>query len=189
MPGTLAAQMFGAVDQSPMVEQCWLSMLMRSLLVAIVALSLGCGTRDDASRHVADLHEGAGLRASLPSLVDIGGAEQQPFSDDNAAAIVLVFTMQDCPIANSYVPALNRLYDEYMPRGVRMLLVHVDSQLSLDDARKHAEEFQIKAPVVVDREHAWVTFAGATKSPEAAVFSPAGDLRYYGRIDDRYVAL
>jgi hypothetical protein len=84
---------------------------------------------------------------------------------------------------------LNRLFDEYGPRGVRLVLVHVDPQLSDDRARKHAEEYHIKAPVVVDRRHAWVSRAGATRSPEAAVFSPTGEMLYRGRIDDMYRGL
>jgi hypothetical protein len=164
-------------------------MHVRRLLVAFTILFVGCGQRDEASRDDVGLRENPGLQTSVPSLVDIHGAVQQPFDDDNAPATVLVFTMQDCPIANSYIPMLNKLFDEYMPRGIRMLVVHVDPQLSLDDARKHAEEFQIKAPVVVDHQHAWVDRAGATKSPEVAVFSSGGDVLYSGRIDDRYAAL
>jgi hypothetical protein len=164
-------------------------MQVRRLLVAFTILAAGCGPREDAVRGVADVRENSGVRASMPSLVDIHGTVQQPFDDDNSPATVLVFTMQDCPIANSYIPTLNKLFDEYMPRGIRMLIVHVDPQLSLGDARKHAEEFQIKAPVVLDQQHAWVDRAGATKSPEVAVFSSGGDVLYSGRVDDRYAAL
>jgi hypothetical protein len=157
---------------------------------AIIILMLGCGRRDDSASRVANVAEVQDIQYSLlRALTDIHGALQQPFDDANSKAIVLVFTMQDCPIANSYVPTLNQLVETYEPRGVRMLLVHVDSQLTEDEARKHAEEYQIKAPVVIDREHAWVDRAGAERSPEVAVFSPAGEMLYSGRIDDSYAGL
>jgi hypothetical protein len=124
-----------------------------------------------------------------PALTDIHGIEHRPFQDGKAVANVLVFTLQDCPIANSYVPTLNKLVDDYGPRGIRLLLVHVDPQLTIEEARKHAEEYQVKAPVIVDRAHEWVSFAGATRSPEVVVYSPAGEVLYTGRIDDKYAAL
>jgi hypothetical protein len=68
-------------------------------------------------------------------------------------------------------------------------LVHVDPQLTQEAARSHAQEYSIKAPVVIDREHAWVTRAGATRSPEAAVFAPTGEILYLGRIDNMYAGL
>jgi hypothetical protein len=164
---------------------------MRLMLIAAVGpLLLGCTAREQPTEPlVAALDNRTNDGDSLPALVDIHGIQQQPFDDKASKAIVLVFTMQDCPIANSYVPTLNKLVDEYRPRGVRLLLVHVDPLLTSNDARKHAEEYQVKAPVVIDRQHAWVKRVGATRSPEAFVFSPVGELLYSGRIDDRYAGL
>jgi hypothetical protein len=158
-----------------------------ALAAAIVIPPLGCGPRAESARRAVKPGENRVVsERAWPALPDIRGVELRPFDDEDAAAVVLVFTMQDCPIANGYVPTLNKLVDEYGPRGVRLLLVHVDSQLTADTARKHAEEYQIKAPVVIDWKHEWVNRAGATRSPEAVVFSPAGEILYSGRIDDRY---
>jgi hypothetical protein len=149
---------------------------------------LGCGTRDEAADRVANAH-GAGVvdENGLPELPDIRDGKQHAFLEQGGVATVLIFTMQDCPIANSYIPTLNKLAEEFGPRGVRWLLVHVDPQITIEQARTHAGEYEIKAPVVIDRQHAWVNRAGATRSPEAAVFSPSGEMLYSGRIDDRYV--
>jgi hypothetical protein len=160
------------------------------LFAAVMMVSLGCGPRDAASGNAAP-SGGGGVTNNLreTGFIDVRGAVQRPFGEHGVAAVVLVFTLQDCPIANAYVPTLNRLVEQYGPRGVRMLLVHVDPQLSTEAARKHAEEYQIKAPVIMDREHDLVKRAGATKSPEAAVLSPAGEILYLGRIDDTYAGL
>jgi hypothetical protein len=164
---------------------------MRIMLIAAMSpFLLGCTPNEESTASLVAVPDNRTNEAHpLPALVDLDGIEQRPFDDEITKAVVLVFTLQDCPIANSYVPTLNKLVDEYGPRGVRLLLVHVDSQLTNDEARTHAEEYQIKAPVMIDRDHTWVHHAGATRSPEAAVFSPAGEILYLGRIDDRYVGL
>ncbi len=102
---------------------------------------------------------------------------------------MLVFVLNDCPIANSYMPELNRLYEKYSPLGIPMFIVEADPQISLAQAKAHAEQFQIKLPVVLDPDHALVKRAGATRTPEVVVFSPAAEVLYRGRIDDQYVAL
>jgi hypothetical protein len=160
------------------------------LLAALISFIVGCGTSDAPGRQAAHAQDQADVQsASPPALTDIHGDLHRPFEDNEAIANVLVFTLQDCPIANSYVPTINKLVDDYGPRGIRLLLVHVDPQLTIDEARKHSKEYQIKAPVVVDRTHGWVKFAGATRSPEVVVYSPAGEVLYTGRIDDKYAGL
>jgi len=103
--------------------------------------------------------------------------------------VALVFLVPDCPIANSYAPELNRLLADYEPRGVRLFLIQVDPDLSPERAREHARDYQLRAPVVLDVRHDWARQTGATMTPEVAVLSPAGELLYRGRIDDRYVRL
>lgn len=159
-------------------------------VIGLVAVFAGCraqaagnGAKDDPARSVA------AAEADGPPLLlftDIFDREVRPLNDPSVQALVLVFVMPDCPIANSYVPALARLADEFAGRGVRWLIVHVDPDVTAEAARRHADEFQIKLPVVIDRDHRWVKRAGATRSPEAAVFSRTGKLLYLGRIDDRY---
>ena len=55
--------------------------------------------------------------------------------------------------------------------------------------RAHASEFGYPCPALLDPEHHLVKHAGATVTPEAAVFGPDGTRRYRGRIDDRYPSL
>ena len=52
--------------------------------------------------------------------------------------------------------------------------------------RKHAREFGLTLPVLIDAKHELVSAAGITRTPEVAVFTPDGTLAYRGRIDDRY---
>jgi hypothetical protein len=65
--------------------------------------------------------------------------------------------------------------------------VHVDPDLTTEQAQEHRDEYGIQSPVLLDARHVWVAEAGATRTPEAAVFAANGELLYRGRIDDRYV--
>ena len=100
-----------------------------------------------------------------------------------------MFILPDCPICNSYVPELNRLHDAFANRGVTMALVHADPDVTLERAKSHAQEYEIRLPVALDPDHTWVDRAGATTAPEAAIFSTTGEILYRGRIDDQYAGL
>jgi len=157
-------------------------------------LAVGCYPRLDGELHTTRLQSApaefmSAEQRTEPRLVDVHGQEQRPFEESDARAIVLVFMIHDCPIANSYIPALNRLYDSFEPRGIRFLLLQADPQITLEQAREHAQKYEIKVPVVLDAEHFWVNRAGATKSPQAVVLSPNGNILYSGRLDDQYAGL
>lgn len=116
----------------------------------------------------------------------IHGQSARPFecAGETTRAAVVIFITTDCPVANRYAPEIEKLRAEFAGRGVRLTLAHVDPDLPDQKAREHAEQFAIRAAVVVDREHRLVRASGATVTPEAVVVDPAGRLRYRGRIDD-----
>ena len=162
---------------------------MKSLPIILVLLACGCrpqsvGVSPDGDTKNPEIS--VFLPVDVPSLDDLDGNSLQAI-DPKAKTSVLVFVLSDCPIANSYIPTLNRLYESYKSRGVQMIVVEADPKITLGEARKHAEEFQIGLPVVVDSGHRWVKFAMAKRTPEAVVFSPRGEILYRGRIDDQYV--
>jgi hypothetical protein len=155
-------------------------------------IASACGQHDQASPPAASDHAGGGDGHRLPprerAIEDIAGLTHRPFGDPRVRAVVLVFLLPDCPISNSYVPELNRLHAEYGSRGVRLFLIEADPQTSVEDAREHARQYQLRPPVVLDGRHAWVRRTGAAVATQAAVLSPAGQVLYLGRIDNRYAA-
>lgn len=123
---------------------------------------------------------------TLPKEVtDISGRTVQIHEPGRLGA-VFIFVLQDCPISNGYAPEMNRLAATYT--NFNFFVVHVDSRISRADAQKHADEFQLRLPVLIDWKHELVKTAGATITPEVAVFSPQGQRLYLGRIDDTYLA-
>ena len=117
---------------------------------------------------------------------DVFGKPHAPLDYKDKKATVLIFITHDCPIANAYAPEIVRICNEFSEKGARIFLVHVDPDLKADQAKKHAEEFGYKCPVLLDKNHALVKHAEATITPEAVVYSPEGSLKYRGRIDDQY---
>ena len=125
------------------------------------------------------------------TLKNLDGGDVAPLKcavDAKEKAVVVVFITTDCPIANSYAPEINRLHLAYSSRNVRFTLVHVDTDLSDEAARKHASDYELKPTVVIDRERQLVEATKARVTPEAFVYDLDGKLRYRGRINNLYAA-
>lgn len=125
--------------------------------------------------------------ATWPRLVDLEGQEHQPLQQPEVRAVVFITVMADCPIVNSYAPEYNRLREEYQEQGVQVFLLQVDPHATRQSLQQHAKQYNLKLPVIHDADHAWVKRLGATRTPEATLLTPDGEVYYRGRIDDRYV--
>ena len=106
--------------------------------------------------------------------------------ESKAIACVMIFVATDCPIANSYAPEINRLYDDYSGKGVVFHLVYPDSTVAEEKVRKHVADYALKLPTTVDRDHSLVKRAGVSVTPEVAVFDARENVVYRGRIDNLY---
>jgi ribosomal protein L35AE/L33A len=105
-------------------------------------------------------------------------------------AIVFLFTSTDCPISNRYAPEVRRIAEAFAPRGVKFRLVYPNPAETAEAIREHMSAFAYAGATEALRDpaHALVKFAGATVTPEAAVYA-GGRIVYRGRIDDRHVDL
>jgi hypothetical protein len=120
-------------------------------------------------------------------LTDIDGKHHEPFAETSTCCLVVIFISTDCPIANSYQPLIQRLANQYQKEGVRTIMVHPSPTLSIEDARKHANAFNITTPVVIDTDQSIARRAGATVTPQAFVFVQNQKRPVYqGRIDNLY---
>ncbi len=124
-------------------------------------------------------------RVTVPGLDGTRIAPLAPGED--VAATVLLFVMTDCPISNRYAPEIRRLHDEFAGM-VRFWLVYVDAERPVDELREHRSSFGYPFGALRDVDGALVARAGATVTPEVAVFDADRRLIYRGRIDDRYVS-
>jgi hypothetical protein len=140
--------------------------------------------------HAHDARSPARSTADAIALVDIDGIDRGTLAAPARGRWMgLFFTRTDCPIANRYAPEIKRVCADYAAAGLECLLVYVDGHLTAGDVREHATAFGYALPAILDGEHALVAQAGATITPEVAVFARGGTLEYRGRIDDLYVEL
>lgn len=126
----------------------------------------------------------SGPKLSLP---DLQGRSVPVFPSSAHRGVVAYFVLADCPIANGYAPEMKRIAARYAPKGWRFLLIYADAKA--DGLAKRTRDFGFSFPALRDPEKKLRRLAHATISPEAAVFSPDGTLRYHGRIDDTYYEL
>jgi peroxiredoxin len=120
---------------------------------------------------------------------DLDGKEHKPLQVDKGKANVLIFTTTDCPIANSYIPEINKMAQEFDNSSIKFFAIQVDPELSVEDAKKHQKAYELKIPVIRDTEHRLVKATTVTHTPEVAVVIPDGTIVYKGRIDDRYPSI
>lgn len=126
--------------------------------------------------------------AGQPRLLTLENRPVDPFqAAPGVKAIVFLFTSTDCPISNRYAPDVRRLYEMFAGRGVRFWLVYPNPAELPSAIRTHLQEYGYPMPALRDPHQDLVGLAGATVTPEAAVFDTRARMLYRGRIDDRYV--
>lgn len=148
------------------------------LLLAVLALGFGC---------CASAPEPM-LAPDDSVFVGLDGARHTPMRVEGRAN-VLIFTTIDCPIANAYSPEIRAIARDHAGQGMRFFLVHVDPEMTVEKASKHASEYGLDLPILLDPQHDLVAKTGVRFTPEAAVLSPAGEIVYRGRIDDLFADL
>ncbi len=124
---------------------------------------------------------------NLTECTDLNGAYHRPFVAGAKSGSVLIFYWHDCPICNSYAPEINRISKAYT--NFSFYIVQVDPDLTAAEAKKHAEQYELRPPVLLDPRHRLVLAAKATVAPEAVVYNKKGEAVYRGRIDNLYSAL
>ncbi|HEY1338232.1 MAG TPA: thioredoxin family protein [Bryobacteraceae bacterium] len=129
----------------------------------------------------------AAANAAAPEfhLRDTSGAVHTQKEWAQGRAVLLFFVGTDCPVSNSYVPEMNRIFHTYAPRGIAVYAVQADLTASDSAVAQYAKEYRYEFPMLLDPRQQLVRLAGATVTPQAAVLSPEGKVLYLGRIDNR----
>lgn len=99
---------------------------------------------------------------------------------------VYIFARTDCPITNRYAPELRRIAKEFEGRPVAFHMVYEDTEETQSGIDRHMAEYGFPGDAMRDPGRKLEERAHATIAPEAAVFDRAGNLKYHGRIDDRF---
>lgn len=124
-----------------------------------------------------------------PVVESITGTAVQPLASPGKYGTVFFFIQHDCPICRTYTPTMNAIARKYAAHGFKFYMVYVEQLLTLKQAQHHSKAYDFACPSVIDSRHQLVNLAGATISPEVAVFSPEGKRLYLGRIDNDWAGL
>ncbi|MFO0809882.1 MAG: redoxin domain-containing protein [Gemmataceae bacterium] len=103
-----------------------------------------------------------------------------------AKAVALVFVANGCPLAERYLPTLQKLHTDYTGKGVAVVAVNVGSDDSIPAMAATALRAGCEFPVVRDFDLSCARAVGASRTPEAVILDATRAIRYRGRIDDQY---
>lgn len=118
-------------------------------------------------------------------VVDLDGKAVNPFRVASGKVVVFLFVRTDCPISNRYAPRIQEMSSRY-EKGAEFFLVYPVRAETAEQIRNHLKEYGYKLAALRDPDRALVRASETRVTPEAAVFSPGGQLLYHGRIDDWY---
>jgi thiol-disulfide isomerase/thioredoxin len=122
-------------------------------------------------------------------LSDALGKSHTAFEWKDKKAAVLLFLATDCPISNRYAPVINRIAQEYSQKNITFFVVQSDPSLTNAAAIRHAREFGLAMPMLMDPKQQLAAKLDVRVTPTAIVLNNTGEVRYRGRIDDRNVDL
>jgi peroxiredoxin len=115
--------------------------------------------------------------------------------------LVIVFLCNHCPIASAYEQRVQKMADEYGPKGVAVVVIQpndpqairvdeldsADTSDSLDEMKIRVQYKHLRYPYLYDGETQAVTRAlGPQATPHVFVFDKDRKLRYQGRFDNSY---
>lgn len=152
--------------------------LWRLLLIALAALGLHSSP--------AASQERPGPAVAAFTLRDCAGRTHTPREWARHKAIVLFFMGTECPLSNFYGPEIEALAKAGPARGIAVYGVQSDPSVTPADAAKHAAEYRLSFPILMDPQQLLARPARIAVVPEVAVLAPSGRILYSGRIDDRY---
>src|SRR5262245_34746751 len=124
--------------------------------------------------------------ADIGGLRDLRGNARSLHSFKDHKAVVLVFLGTECPISNLYVPTLLELEKQCRDKKVQFLAIYPNETEDLDQIGIHSYDRSLPFPILKDPGQKLAEAVGITRVPSVAALDGEFNLRYRGRIDDRY---
>jgi peroxiredoxin len=120
------------------------------------------------------------------TLSDAGGKSYALADFKRSSIVVVVFVGTQCPLAQLYLPRMNRLAAKYRDRGVAFLAINSNAQDSIEDLTAYARTHPMDFPLLKDPGNLVADQFDAQRTPEVFVLDRRRVVRYRGRIDDQY---
>jgi peroxiredoxin len=146
---------------------------------------LFCACFLDATRAEADKSP-IDRKAENFSLKDHRGQEYSLDDLKDEKLVVVAFVGAECPLARLYASRLQKLADEFQPKGVAFLAINSNCQDAISELAAYAKQHGLKMPLLKDVGNRVADQLGAVRTPEVFVLDEKRVVRYWGRIDDQY---
>ena len=129
--------------------------------------------------------------AAMPDFAKLRSADGKSYSLADFAdsqVLVVVFTGNTCPVAQSYLERMNEFAVEYRPQGVRLLAVNSDRDPaeSLAAMQTLVKQEKLEFLYLKDHDQQFARGCGATVTPHVFIFDRQRKLAYRGAWDDRW---
>jgi hypothetical protein len=98
---------------------------------------------------------------------------------------VVFLLLADCPIAQKYSPEIRRISKEFRPKNVRFVGAFVDPDITAANIETQLAAFQLPLKPAIDKDWGLAKRLDIRIAPTAVVIQN-GEVRYQGRIDDRF---
>ena len=152
-------------------------LLLLACATGAVALAESDSPQPPAGPLAADRLVLQGLDATPREFPDLLGPDGK--------AVCFAFLHPNCPLAQEYAPVLGSLAEEFTGAGIRFVGVICESD-GPEEIEAYRKEFRIPFPIDLDSEFKLAEALGATVTPEVVLVDRDRQIRYAGRIDDRY---
>lgn len=117
------------------------------------------------------------------SVTQLDGAPAH-FDNVKGHVTLVMFISVQCPVSNAYDDRMNALYQDYVPKGVKFIVLNANRTELAAAVQEHAREHSFQFTVYKDENNVVADRFGATVTPETYLIDSAGVLRYHGSIDD-----
>src|SRR3954463_13371729 len=147
----------------------WAAWLMCCWLLIVIFAAQGPSGAVGAEPEGKQVPEALGRRVEDFRLQDFRGKTHSLSDYADQQAIVLCFLGTECPLAKLYGPRVQKLNDQFSPRGVTFLGISSNSQDSLTELAAYARIHELTFPILKDLGQKLADQCGATRTPQVFV--------------------
>jgi hypothetical protein len=160
---------------------CWSAIVPPALMWVAIPLLVGAAMAGDSpGARAGSVPKGnlrvTGLDGTLHAFEELLG---------DGRAVCFAFLHPACPMAQEYAPVLGDLATRFAGDGIRFVGVVCEAD-DPGDVEAYRTKFGITFPIHLDTSFALAEALDATVTPEVVLVDRDCQIRYSGRIDDRY---
>ena len=98
--------------------------------------------------------------------------------------VVVIFSSNNCPVAQLYETRLSKLAEDFAEKGVALVAINSNADEDLKAMKTHAKKKKFKYVYVKDKTQNVAKIFGARMTPEVFVLDQKREVAYMGGIDD-----